>query len=144
MLVSVAHFLSHLFQLALPPLFPLLRAEFGTSRMRCWARMVGVLLRRRAAITQFAAGFVVDRRRRAAGARRRHRAARRRLRSLAASVPGVAWLFPVVALMGVGNGVFHPADFAILNANVAARRLGYAYAPARHRRQPRATRWRRW
>src|SRR4030095_3711881 len=30
--------------------------------------------------------------------------------------------------MGVGNGVFHPADFAILNANVAPRRLGYAYS----------------
>ena len=38
--------------------------------------------------------------------------------------------------MGVGNGVFHPADFAILNANVAARRLGHAYSAARHRRQP--------
>jgi predicted MFS family arabinose efflux permease len=40
----------------------------------------------------------------------------------------VAWLYPVAVLMGVGNGVFHPANFAILNANVAARRLGYAYS----------------
>ena len=30
--------------------------------------------------------------------------------------------------MGIGNGVFHPADFAILNANVAPRRLGPAYS----------------
>ena len=30
--------------------------------------------------------------------------------------------------MGIGNGVFHPADFAILNANVAPRRLGHAYS----------------
>jgi MFS family permease len=30
--------------------------------------------------------------------------------------------------MGVGNGVFHPADFAILNANVAPARLGHAYS----------------
>ena len=29
--VGFAHLLSHFFQLALPPLFPLLRAEFGTS-----------------------------------------------------------------------------------------------------------------
>ena len=31
-------------------------------------------------------------------------------------------------IMGAGNGVFHPADFAILNANVAPRRLGHAYS----------------
>ena len=30
--------------------------------------------------------------------------------------------------MGLGNGVFHPADFAILNANVAPKRLGHAYS----------------
>ena len=47
---------------------------------------------------------------------------------LAALAPGRGWLFPIVALMGVGNGVFHPADFAILNANVAPRRLGHAYS----------------
>ena len=47
---------------------------------------------------------------------------------LASLAPGIGWLFPVVALMGVGNGVFHPADFAILNANVAPRRLGHAYS----------------
>ena len=48
--------------------------------------------------------------------------------TLASLVPGVGWLFPVVAIMGVGNGVFHPVDFAILNANVAPRRLGHAYS----------------
>ena len=47
---------------------------------------------------------------------------------LAASRPSVGWLFPIVIIMGVGNGVFHPADFAILNANVAPRRLGHAYS----------------
>jgi MFS family permease len=30
--------------------------------------------------------------------------------------------------MGIGNGVFHPADFAILNGSVDPRRLGYAYS----------------
>ena len=30
-IVGFAHLMSHFFQLALPPLFPLLRAEFGTS-----------------------------------------------------------------------------------------------------------------
>ena len=44
------------------------------------------------------------------------------------SHPAPTGCFPIAALMGVGNGVFHPADFAILNANVAPRRLGYAYS----------------
>ena len=57
-------------------------------------------------------------------------------RSSRRSRPASYWLFPVVALMGVGNGVFHPCDFAILNANVAPRRLGHAYSHARRRRQP--------
>ena len=47
---------------------------------------------------------------------------------LAAFAPSVAWLFPIVIIMGAGNGVFHPADFAILNASVAPRRLGHAYS----------------
>jgi MFS family permease len=32
------------------------------------------------------------------------------------------------ALTGVGNSVFHPADFAILNSRVSAPRLGYAFS----------------
>src|SRR5204862_6985696 len=47
---------------------------------------------------------------------------------VAGLVPGIYWLFPVAAVMGLGNGVFHPADFAVLNANVAPRRLGHAYS----------------
>ena len=51
--------MSHFFQLALPPLFPLLRAEFGV----CYAALgtlVGVFYAA-SGITQFAAGFAVDR-----------------------------------------------------------------------------------
>jgi MFS family permease len=32
------------------------------------------------------------------------------------------------ALGGIGNSVFHPADFAILNARVSSARLGYAFS----------------
>jgi MFS family permease len=76
---------------------------------------------------QFAAGFAVDR----FGARPVLLGGLGLLAggTIAASfVPGIAWLYPIAALMGVGNGVFHPADFAILNASVAPRRLGYAYS----------------
>ncbi|MBT4170070.1 MAG: MFS transporter, partial [Rhodospirillaceae bacterium] len=32
-LISAGHYLSHFYGLALPPLFPLLKAEFGVSYM---------------------------------------------------------------------------------------------------------------
>jgi MFS family permease len=123
--VGVAHFLSHFFQLALPPLFPLLRDAFATSYAVLGA-LVGVFYVA-SGITQVASGFLVDR----IGARPVLLAGIAMIAVgsvLGGIAPGVAWLYPVAALMGIGNGVFHPADFAILNANVAPRRLGYAYS----------------
>jgi len=124
-LVATAHAFSHFFQLALAPLFPLLRAEFDVS-WTVLGLLVGVFYAA-SGVTQFAAGFVVDR----TGARPVLLSGLALLACgtiVASLAPGAQWLFPIVALMGVGNGVFHPADFAILNANVAPRRLGYAYS----------------
>lgn len=124
-LVGLAHAASHFFQLALPPLFPFLRAEFDVSWTLLGA-LVGVFYAA-SALTQFGAGFAVDR----LGARPVLLGGLALLAggTLAASLaPGAYWLFPIVALMGAGNGVFHPCDFAILNGSVAPRRLGYAYS----------------
>lgn len=124
-LVGTAHAFSHFFQLALAPLFPLLRVEFDVS-WTLLGLLVGVFYAA-SGVTQFAAGFAVDR----VGARPVLLSGLALLACgtiLASLAPGVYWLFPIVALMGMGNGVFHPADFAILNANVAPRRLGYAYS----------------
>ena len=124
-IVGLAHSTSHFFQLALPPLFPLLRAEFGVS-YAVLGTLIGVFYAA-SGITQFASGFAVDR----WGARPVLFAGLSLLIGgtlLASLAPGVAWLFPVVALMGIGNGVFHPVDFAILNANVEHKRLGHAYS----------------
>ena len=124
-LVGVAHGLSHFFQLTLPPLFPLLRAEFDVS----WAllgALVGVFYAA-SGLVQFIAGFWVDR----FGARPVLLGGMSLVAGatvLTAFAPSVAWLFPAMIIMGAGNGVFHPADFAILNANVAPRRLGHAYS----------------
>ena len=109
-------------------------APSSTCRGRCSARW-SASSTPRAASTQFAAGFVVDRARRApvllagmallAGGT-----------LLAALAPGAWWLFPAAAMMGVGNGVFHPADFAILNASVDAAAPRPRVFDARRRRQP--------
>lgn len=123
--VGMAHGLSHFFQLVLPPLFPLLRAEFGTSYATLGALVSMFYVA--SGICQFGAGFAVDR----YGARPVLLAGVALLAGgamLAGTVPGVYWLFPLAALMGLGNGVFHPADFAVLNANVNPRRLGHAYS----------------
>jgi FSR family fosmidomycin resistance protein-like MFS transporter len=124
-IVGFAHLMSHFFQLALPPLFPLLRAEFGTS-YAVLGTLVGVYYAA-SGVSQFASGFAVDRL--GAGPILLAGLALAAGGTMVASlVPGIGWLFPIVALMGVGNGVFHPSDFAILNANVAPRRLGHAYS----------------
>ena len=124
-LVGFAHALSHFFQLVLPPLFPILKAEFDVS----WSAL-GALIGTfyvASGIAQFASGFAVDR----FGARPMLFAGLGLLAGgtlVASLAPNVWWLFPIVVFMGFGNGVFHPVDFAILNANVAPQRLGHAYS----------------
>jgi MFS transporter, FSR family, fosmidomycin resistance protein len=123
--IGVAHGMSHFFQLILPPLFPFLRAEFSVSYA-----MLGALVSTfyvASGFCQFGAGFAVDR----FGARPVLLGGLGLLAGgtlLAGGVTGISWLFPLAAIMGVGNGVFHPADFAVLNANVDPRRLGHAYS----------------
>ncbi len=123
--VGAAHLVSHFLQLALPPLFPLLRADLDASYA-----MLGTLVGAfygASAVTQFSAGFAVDR----FGARPVLLGGVALMATgtlLASLAPAFAWLYPAAILTGIGNGVFHPADFAILNANVAARRLGHAYS----------------
>jgi len=123
--ISLAHGASHFLQLALPPLFPLLRAQFDVSWMLLG--FVAGTFYVVSGIVQFAAGFVVDR----AGARPVLLGGLALLAcgTLAASlVPDALWLFPCAAIMGAGNGVFHPCNFAVLNASVTPRRLGHAYS----------------
>ncbi len=124
-LVASAHCLSHFFQLALPPLFLLLKAEFGVSYAALGAVMSVFYVA--SGFCQFGAGFAVDR----FGARPVLLGGMALLAggtALTGAAPAFGWLFPLAALMGIGNGVFHPADFAILNARVDPRRLGHAFS----------------
>ena len=101
-LISFVHGLSHFYQLALAPLFPLIKAEFDVS----WSllgSLVGVFYVV-SGISQFTCGFLVDR----FGARPVLFGGLALMAggALAAGLaPGFIWLFPVAAAMGAGNGV---------------------------------------
>src|SRR5438552_15715712 len=102
--IGSAHCLSHFFQLVLPPLFPLLKAEFGVSYATLGA-LVSVFYVA-SGLCQFGAGFAVDR----FGARPMLFAGIGLIASaalVAGLVPDVVWLFPLAFVMGVGNGAFH-------------------------------------
>ena len=123
--VGFAHLLSHFFQLILAPLFPLLKDEFGVG-YAALGLMVSVMYTV-SGISQTMAGFIVDR----YGARRVLLFGMATF-SLAILLTGLAtsyWMLVAIALLaGLGNSVFHPADFAILNAKVNPKRLGYAFS----------------
>lgn len=124
-LIAIAHAVSHVLQLALPPLFIFLKAEFDVSYAALGALMS--VFYGASGLCQFGAGFAVDR----FGARPVLLAGMALLAIctlLAGIAPAFAWLYVLAGLMGIGNGAFHPADFAVLNARVQPSRLGHAYS----------------
>jgi len=123
--VGVAHGASHFFQLALPPLFPLIKAEFGTSYAELG--MVMAVYYAVSGIMQTAAGFFVDR----LGARNVlvfGLVAAAIGTMLYAAAPSYEFLLAAAVIAGLGNSVFHPGDLALLNAKVDPARLGHAFS----------------
>jgi MFS family permease len=124
-LVGFAHGVSHFFQLCLPPLFPLIKAEFGVGYAQLGLLMSAYYLT--SGVGQALAGFVVDR----VGSVRVLLGGFVFIvggTAIAAIAPSYLWLAPAAMLMGLGNSVFHPADFAALNHRVSATRLGHAFS----------------
>ena len=124
-LISLAHGMSHFYQLLLAPLFPFVKDELGVSYAALG--FLVALFYTLSALFQPLAGFVVDR----YGARAVLLGGVGLL-IVGAFVQGVAASYAMLALgaalTGIGNSVFHPADFAILNARVSLPRLGYAFS----------------
>jgi MFS family permease len=124
-LVGLAHGTSHFYHLLIPPLFPWLMRDFGLSFTEVGALMSVFFVI--SGIGQAAAGFVVDR----IGARPVLFAGLALL-SLSALLLGAATsyvgLVLAAAVAGLGNSVFHPSDFTLLNHNVAPARLGHAFS----------------
>ena len=123
--VGVAHFCSHLLQLALAPLFLLMRDDLGVSFLALGTLLSAFYLC--SGIGQVAAGVLVDR----FGADRLLLGGITLQGAATAAMgfaPGYWALLPLAALAGLGNSVYHPADLSILSHRIAPTRLGRAFA----------------
>ena len=124
-LVGAAHAISHFSQLLLAPLFPWLKEAFNASYAELGFLMTIFFVV--SCAVQTASGFVVD------------RFGPRPVLFGGLALVGVAALgfaastsyamlaaFSVIA--GIGNGVFHPVDYTLMNRKISPTRLGHAYS----------------
>jgi FSR family fosmidomycin resistance protein-like MFS transporter len=123
--VSAAHFVSHYYILLLPPLFLFVRADYNVSYTELGLALTAFNIL--SAVLQTPAGFLVDR-------------ISARLVLIAGLVLGAAafavaglvnsfWVFVAMfAVAGIGNAVYHPADYALLSHHVSAKRIGQAFS----------------
>lgn len=124
-LVGTAHMISHFSQLLLAPLFPWLKEAFSVSYAELGFLMTIFFVV--SCAVQALSGFVVDR-----FGPRPILFGGLSLLGLAAfgySVSTSYWMlagFAVIA--GIGNGVFHPVDYTLINRKVSPPRLGHAYS----------------
>ncbi len=124
-LIGTGHFLSHFYHLALPPLFPLIKADFGLSYAALG--LIITVFNIAAAAAQLPVGFLVDR----IGGRMVLIGG---LLLEAAAIGAVAYvstfeaLLVLAALAGLGHSVFHPADYAILMSSMDESRMGRAFS----------------
>jgi FSR family fosmidomycin resistance protein-like MFS transporter len=124
-LVGGAHGVSHFYHLILAPLFPWLKEAFGLSYAELGLLMTVFFVV--SGIGQALAGFVVDR----LGALKVLMFGIACLGAAAlvlAAAPNYAVLLAGSMLAGLGNAVFHPADYTLLNQRVSAERLGHAFS----------------
>ncbi|MGZ5082809.1 MAG: MFS transporter [Usitatibacter sp.] len=123
--VGFAHGTSHFFHFVIPPLFLFLMHDFGLSFTQVGGIMTTFYVV--SGIGQALAGFAVDRfggmRVLCAGV------ALLSLGGLAyASAQSYPMLLGAAMVAGVGNCVFHPADYTIMNRRVSTGRLGHAFS----------------
>ena len=123
--IAAAHLVSHVHIMTLPALLPLLPGHFGRSFLEIGFALT--LFNLVSLVVQTPMGFACDR----LGARR--------VLVAGLVVGGVSFLalalqptYPVLLLAmaaaGLANGVYHPADYALLSTGVDGRRMGRAFS----------------
>jgi FSR family fosmidomycin resistance protein-like MFS transporter len=124
-LIGSGHFLSHYYQLCLPPMFLAWQQAFGATFAELGLSMA--LMSATTAVVQTPIGFLVDR----YGARR-FLVGGTLLMTLSIAGMGLAtayWQIVLLAMLsGLGNSVIHPADYAILSGSVDPSRIGRSFA----------------
>ena len=124
-LVGLAHGLSHFSQLLLAPLFPWLKDAFGASYAELGLLMSIFFVV--SCVVQALSGFLVDRH----GPRPVLFGG---LALLGLAAFGYAastswWMLAACSVVaGIGNGVFHPVDYTLLNRKIPQARLGHAFS----------------
>jgi MFS transporter, FSR family, fosmidomycin resistance protein len=123
--VCAAHMVSHYYMLLLAPLFAFVRADFNVSytELALALTVFNVI----SALLQTPVGFVVDR----IGARF-VLIAGLALSSIAYAIAGIVdsyWVFiAMYGLAGLGNTVFHPADYSLLSHHTPSERLSQVFS----------------
>jgi len=124
-LVGIAHMISHYSQLLLAPLFPWLKDAFQVSYTELGFLMTLFFVV--SCAVQTTSGFLVDR-----FGPRPILFAGLALIGLAAmgyaSSTSYAMLAVSAIVGGIGNGVFHPVNYTLLNRKIHPLRLGHAYS----------------
>ena len=124
LLIGLAHSVSHFYHLAVPVVFPLMKEDLGVSFAQLG--LLATLFYVASGISQFFAGMLVDR----YGARPILFLGMALVSGavlLCGLAPSYGYFLLLMPLAGIGNSVFHPADYGILNATVKESWLGRAY-----------------
>lgn len=124
-LIGSGHMLSHFYNLSFPALLLIWRDEFGASFAALG--LIITLFSLSTGLAQIPAGMLVDR----YGARPVLVIGLLVIGSamtFMSQASGMEMLFLLAAIAGIGNSVFHPADYAILNSSIDPVRMGKAFS----------------
>ncbi|NQD75355.1 MFS transporter [Pseudomonas sp. CM27] len=123
--VAAVHFVSHVHIMLIPALLPVLPGLMGVGFVELGVALA--VFNIVSALVQAPLGYAVD-----------HYGARKVLKAglllgslsfvLVAVSPGYGVLLVALALAGLANGVYHPADYALLAKGIEQSRLGRAFS----------------
>ena len=123
--IAAVHFVSHVHIMLIPALLPVLPGLLGVGFVELGVALA--VFNIVSALVQAPLGYAVD-----------HFGARNVLKAglllgslsflLLAASPGYAMLLVTMALAGLANGVYHPADYALLAKGIEPDRLGRSFS----------------